>query len=145
MPLILKFRLNSFNICLLKSIETYFAWCQNCWKHNLFKFQYQCIVIITMLIITVSHLVLFFFLILNLTDVCLEISFGEGSFCGGTIQLICSVNYLTGSCMVWLFAGGCFWADFSCLIFFQYRFWFNLNVTGLLKSSNVFFFIYSCR
>ena len=47
--------------------------------------------------------------------------------------------------MVGVFAGGCFRADFSCLIFCQYRFyhWFNFNVTGLSKSSNVFFFYLS--
>ena len=109
-PLILKCRLNSFNICHLKIIETYFIWYQNFWKH--------CIVIITMLIITMSHLIpFFFFLILNLTDVCSEISFREGSYCAGTIHLIYGANHLTGSCMVQVFAGGCFRADFSCLIF----------------------------
>ena len=83
-----------------------------------------------MLIITMSHLVLFFF-ILNLTHVCSEISFSEGSYCAGTIQLICGVNHLTGSCMVRVFTGECFREDFSCLIFCRYRFyhWFNLNVT----------------
>ena len=138
MPLILRF--NSFNICLLKSIETHFVWYEDCWKHNLFKFPYQCIVIITMLIITMSHLVLFF-LISNLTHVCSEICFGEGSYCAGTIQLICGANHLTGSCMVRVFAGGCFRADFCCLIFCKYRFyhWFNLNVTELLKSSIVLY------
>ena len=146
MLLILKFSFNSFNIFLLKSIETYFVWYQNCWKHNLFKFPYQCIVIITMLIITMSHLVLLF-LILNLAHVCSQISFGEDSYCARTIQLICGASHLTGSCMVRVFAGGCFQADFSCLIFCQCRFyhWFNLNVTWLSKSSNVFFFIYPCR
>ena len=64
-----------------------------------------------------SHLVLFF-LILNLAQVSLEISFSEGSYCAGTIQLICGANHLTGSCMVRVFAGGCFRADLSCLIFF---------------------------
>ena len=87
-----------------------------------------------------SHLVLFF-LISNLTHVCSEICFGEGSYCAGTIQLICGANHLTGSCMVRVFAGGCFRADFCCLIFCKYRFyhWFNLNVTELLKSSIVFY------
>ena len=147
MLLILKFSFNSFNICLLKSIETYFVWYQNCWKHNLFKFPYQCIVIATMLIITMSHLVLLF-LILNLTHVCSVISFGESLYCAGTIQLICGANHLTGSCMVRVFAGGCFRPDVSCLIFCQYCFyhWFSLYVTGLSsKSSIVFFFIYPCR
>ena len=146
MPLILKFRFNSFNICLLKSIETYFVWYQNCWKHNLLKFPYQCIVIITMLIITMSHLVLFF-IILNLTEVCSAISFGECLYSSGIIQFTCGANHLTGSYIVRVFAGGCFRADFSCLIFCQYRLyhWFNLNVAGLSKSSNVFFFVYPCR
>ena len=87
-----------------------------------------------------SHLVLFF-LISNLAHVCSEICFGEGSYCAGTIQLICGANHLTGSCMVRVFAGGCFRADFCCLIFCKYRFyhWFNLNVTELLKSSIVFY------
>ena len=53
-----------------------------------------------MLIIITPHLVLFFVFILNLTGVCSEISFGEGSYCAGTIQLICGANHLTGFCMV---------------------------------------------
>ena len=53
--LIWKFRF-SLNIYLLKSIETYFVWYRNCWKHNVFKLPYQCFVIITMLIIAMSHL-----------------------------------------------------------------------------------------
>ena len=99
-----------------------------------------------MLIIAMSHLVLFF-LILNLTEVYSEISFGEGSYFAATIQLNCGASHLSGSCMVRVFAGGYFQADFSWLIFCQYRFhhWFNLNVTGLSKSSNVFLFIYPCR
>ena len=117
MPLILIVWFNSTNICLLKIIETYFVWYQNCWKHNLFKFPYQCIVIITMLITIMSHLVLLF-VILNLTHVCSEISLSKGSYCAGTIQLICGVNHLTGSCMVRVSAEGCFRANFSCLIFF---------------------------
>ena len=92
MPWILKVLFNNTNICLLKRIETCFVRYQNCWKHNLFKFLYQCIVIITMLIITMSHLVLFF-LILNLTHVCSEISFSEGSYSAGTVQLICVANH----------------------------------------------------
>ena len=86
------------------------------------------------------------FLFLNLTYVCSEISFSEGWYCAATIQLICGANRLTGSCIVQIFAGGCFRADFSCLIFCQYCFyhWFNLNVTRLSKSSNVFLFIYPC-
>ena len=75
-----------------------------------------------MLIIAMSHLVLFF-IILNLTEVCSEISFGEGLYCAGTIQLACGTNHLTGSCMVRVFAAGCFRADFSCLIFCQNRFY----------------------
>ena len=80
MHLILKFRINSFNISPLKSNETCFVWYLNCWKHshlnfrisallslhNQFKFLYQFIVIS---IITMAHLVLFCF-ILNLTGLC---------------------------------------------------------------------------
>ena len=79
--LILKSRINSFNICLLKSNESCFVWYLNCWKHlnfrlskfpyqlslhNLFKFLSQRIAIS---VIAMTHLDLFFFT-LNLTDRC---------------------------------------------------------------------------
>ena len=83
-----------------------------------------------MLIITISHLVLFCFN-LNLTDVCSDISFSEDLCRAGASQLICGLNHLTGSCMIQVFTGGgeggCFRTDFSCLMFCHYLFyhWFK--------------------
>ena len=57
-----------------------------------------------------------------LTDACPELSFSEGSCHAGTNQLIWGANHLTGSCMMQIFAEGCFRTDFSCLIFCQYFF-----------------------
>ena len=91
-----------------------------------------------------SHLVLFF-LVFNLTHVCLEISFNEGSYCAGTIQLTCGANHMTGSCMVWVFAGGCFQADFSCLIFCHYRFyhWYSHKCHRIIEEFKCFLFYLS--
>ena len=99
-----------------------------------------------MLIITMQYLVLFF-LILNLTYVCSEISFSEGAYCAGTIELICGANHSTGSCMVRVFVGGCFQAEFSYLIFVNIVF-----IIGSILMSQDYrrvqmfsFFIYSFR
>ena len=76
-----------------------------------------------MLIVTISHLVLYF--ILNLTDVCSEISFSEDSCRNQSIDLLCesfdSLLYAAGFC--W----GCFQhqnriiEEFKCFFLYLYR------------------------
>ena len=147
MPLILKVWFNNTNICLLKSIETCFVRYQNCWKHNLFKFSYQYIVIITMLIIyNVTSSSIFF-------NFKFDSSLFGNIFQGGLILCRNHSTDLRCESFDWFLHGAGFcWRMFPSRLklfnfFYQYRFYycFSLNVTGLSKSSNVFFFIYPCQ
>ena len=135
MLLILKFKMNSFNTCLLKSNETCFCLIPELLKT--FKFLYQCIVIN---IITMAHLVLFCFT-LNLTDaypnyLSVRPRVVQEPVNWFVVQIIWLVpvwcRVLPGGIseqilVVWLFIN-----------IFLYH-WFSVNVAGLLKSFNVSF------